>query len=267
MNMEVFKRIIDEIGQYVYRVNLYGFGEPFLYDKTLNMVRYASDRNISVGITSNFNTINDDMLEPIILSGLEHLVVSIDGIDQSSYQKYRVGGDFNRVINNLRKLQEIKKKMNKNFPILDWQFLVMKHNVSLRPQAEAIARELGMGMRYSCIGVDIQDESQRQEWLPEDEALSQYNYKTLRPKGIENLKTCSWLYRTVFINWDGGVSPCCNYYTGDKIHDFGNILEKTFAEIWNGHAYSVARKLVSRQILANDEQAKNNICRSCEKFF
>lgn len=267
MTPGLFYRIIDEIGKYVYRINLYGFGEPFIYEKTLDMMRYATEHNISVGITSNFNKVDEEMMEKIILSGLEHLIVSIDGIDQSSYEKYQDGGDFNKVINNLQTFQNIKKKMKKKLPILDWQFLIMKHNTQMRTQAEAMARELDMGMRYSCIGVDLEDKSQREEWLPEDEALSQYNYKTLLPKEVDNLKTCSWLYRTVFINWDGGVSPCCNYYTGDKTSDFGNLTEKSFQEIWNNHSYVLARQLVSKQKPLNEGDKRNNICGRCEKFF
>jgi len=266
MNPDLFYRIIDEIGKYVYRINLYGFGEPFIYDKTLDMVRYAANENISVGITSNLNTVDEEMIEKIILSGLEHLIVSIDGIDQESYEKYQVGGDFNKVISNLRTFQNIKKRMKKKLPILDWQFLIMKHNARMRMQAKVMAQELGMGIRYSCIGIDLQDKSQREEWLPENEALSQYNYRTLLPKGIENLRSCSWLYRTVFINWDGGVSPCCNYYTGDKTSDFGNLTEKSFREIWNNRFYVQARKLVSKQQPLSEEDKKNNVCGRCESF-
>ena len=267
MDPTIFSRLIDEIGKYVYRINLYGFGEPFIYDKTLEMVRYASDHNISVGITSNFNTVDEAAMEKIIQSGLEHLVVSIDGIDQASYEKYQVGGDFSKVMTNLRKFKEMKLKMKQRLPYVDWQFLVMKHNVGMRDKAKAIARELGIGIRYSCIGVDIRDESQRKEWLPEDSNLSQYDYTTLTSKGHGNLKTCSWLYRTVFINWDGGVSPCCNYYTGNKTDDFGNLNDNSFLEIWNNPSYVLARKLVGEQKQPTGEDRENNVCARCNKFF
>ena len=130
-----------------------------------------------------------------------------------------------------------------------------------------MAQELGMGMRYSCIGVNLQDKSQREEWLPEDESLSQYDYKTLTPKDAIDLKTCSWLYRTVFINWDGGVSPCCNYYTGDKTSDFGNLNDQSFRNIWNNQSYTLARQLVSKQKPLKEEDKGNNICGRCEIFF
>src|SRR3990167_3366641 len=260
MDLDLFCSLIDEIGKYVYRINLYGFGEPFIYDKTIDMIRYATNRNISVGITSNFNTVDEGIMERILLSGLEHLVISIDGIDQLSYEKYQVGGDFNKVMKNIRTFQKMKEKMKKKLPFLDWQFLIMKHNAQMRAQAEAIANELGIGLRYSCIGIDINDNFQREEWLPENESLSQYDYKTLTPKCVKDIKTCSWLYRTVFINWDGGVSTCCNYYTGDKTSDFGNLNNQSFREIWNNSAYILARQLVSKKKPLIEEIKKNNIC-------
>ncbi len=267
MDNTIFNRLVDEIGKYVYRINLYGFGEPFIYEKTLEMVRYATDNNIAVGITTNFNTVDEGVMEGILHSGLEHLIISINGIDQDSYEKYQVGGDFEKVLNNIRTFQKIKKKMKKDFPYLDGQFLIMKHNAQMRDQAKALANELGMGMRYSCIGIDIKDHSQRERWLPEDESLGQYNFKTLTPKGIENLKTCSWLYRTAFINWDGGVSPCCNYYTGDKTGDFGNLNKQSFREIWNNPSYVEARTLLSKKGALGNEYGRNSVCARCDKFF
>jgi MoaA/NifB/PqqE/SkfB family radical SAM enzyme len=266
MEPDLFFRIVDEIGKYIYRINLYGFGEPFIYDKTLDMVRYAADHNISVAIASNFNIVNEEIMERIIQSGLEHLIVSIDGIDQTSYEKYKVGGDFNKVITNVRLFQNMKKKMRSKLPFVDWQFVIMKHNAQMRKQAKAMAQELGIGIRYTCIGIDIKDHHQQEEWLPENESLSQYDYETLTPKGAKDLQTCSWLYRTVFINWDGGVSPCCNYYTGEKKSDFGDVKYRSFREVWNNQSYTLARQFVSKQKTLNEEDKKSNICGRCEKF-
>jgi MoaA/NifB/PqqE/SkfB family radical SAM enzyme len=267
MHEGVFHSLIDEIGRYVYRINLYGFGEPFLYEKTLSMVRYASHRNISVGITSNFSTVDDESMELILQSGLEHLIVSIDGIDQASYEKYQVGGNFNKIISNLTKFQEMKIRLGKKLPQIDWQFLVMRHNAHMLRKARTMAHELGMGIRFSYIGVDLHDPVQREKWLPKHKSLSNYDYTKLAPKNVENLRVCPWLYRTVFVNWDGGVSPCCNYYTGNKLSDFGSLNDNCFREIWNNRSYLVARQLVSKKKPLTDEDKRQNVCGRCETFF
>ena len=108
MEIKDFQKIVNELSPWVYRINLYGFGEPFLFDEIFDMIRYATDHNISVAITSNFNCVSQDKISKILDSGLEHLVISIDGVDQKSYEKYQVGGNFEKVISNIQML--IKKK-------------------------------------------------------------------------------------------------------------------------------------------------------------
>lgn len=259
MKLEDFKRIVNELSPWVFRINLYGFGEPFLYDEIFEMIRYANDHNIGVAITSNFNTINLDRLNKIIDSGLEHLIISIDGIDQKSYEKYKVGGDYNKTINNIKQLLRIKKEKNVQYPFVDWQFLIMKHNVSHIDNASSMARNLGIGIRFSRIGVDFNKVKEREEWLPELSARKSFKFEDQISKYQKKIPLCSWLFRTVFINWDLGVSPCCNYYTGNKSFDFGNLKHSTFAEIWNGSQYLEARKMFKK----GDYKNINNICYKC----
>lgn len=259
MKFNDFKKIVDEMAPWVFRINLYGFGEPFLYDEIFEMIRYATDHDISVAITSNFNTINQDRINKILESGLEHLIISIDGIDQQSYEKYKVGGNYDNIINNIKKLIETKKDKKARYPLVDWQFLIMKHNVSLMDTAARIARGLGIGIRYSRIGVDLNNQKENAEWLPEVEIRKIFKFEDQVIKNQKEFQVCSWLYRTVFINWDLGISPCCNYYTGDKTYDFGNLNHSTFNEIWNGNEYLVARKMLKN----GDGKDFNNICYKC----
>ena len=259
MKFEDFKNIVDELSPWIFRINLYGFGEPFLYDEIFEMIRYATDHDISVAITSNFNTIDQERINKIIDSGLEHLIISIDGIDQQSYEKYKVGGNYDNIINNIKKLIETKKEKKARYPLVDWQFLIMKHNVSYMDQAARIAGDLGIGIRFSRIGVDLNNEKERAEWLPEENTRNFFRFEDQIIKSQKEIPLCSWLYRTVFINWDLGISPCCNYYTGDKTFDFGNMKDSTFAEIWNNDHYLDARKLFKK----GSEKNSKNICYQC----
>jgi len=263
MKIKDFKKIVDELGPWVFRINLYGFGEPFLYDEIFEMIRYATDHDISVAITSNFNTINQDRINKIIDSGLEHLIISIDGIDQESYTKYKVGGNYEKVINNIKQLFQTKKDKKAKYPFMDWQFLIMKHNVSFMDPATRIARDLGIGIRFSRIGVDLNNEIERKAWLPEEKIRKSLRFEDQVIKKQKKIPLCSWLYRTVFINWDLGISPCCNYYTGDKTYDFGNMKDSTFNEIWNNANYLDARRMFKKGGLRDINIS--NICFKCIK--
>lgn len=260
MGLQDFQKIVDELSPWVYRINLYGFGEPFLFDEIFEMIRYATNHNISVAITSNFNTVANDKIDKILDSGLEHLVISIDGVDQKTYEKYQVGGDYDKVISNIQMLVEAKKKKKKKYPIVDWQFLIMRHNYHLQDKAARIAKSLGIGIRFSRIGVDLTNDKECSEWLPDINIREQLNFEDRLIEKQENIPLCTWLYRTAFINWDLGVSPCCNYYTGEKQYDFGNLQAKSFSVIWNGDSYVEARRIFKGR---KSNCSNENICHKC----
>lgn len=260
MKVEEFRKIVNELYPWVYRINLYGFGEPFLFREIFDMIRIATDQNISVAITTNFNTVNRKRIDKIIESGLEHLIISVDGIDQESYERYQVGGKFDTVINNMRMLLEAKEKRRAKYPFVDLQFLIMKHNVDLMDRATQLAHNLGVGIRFSRIGVDLTNTKECEEWLPDLETRKKLNFEDQAILKQKTIPVCTWLYRTAFINWDLGVSPCCNYYTGEGVYDFGNLRYQSFSEIWNGQRYLEARRIFQDGEIDHND---NNICCKC----
>jgi MoaA/NifB/PqqE/SkfB family radical SAM enzyme len=162
---------------------------------------------------------------------------------------------------NIRLLQKRKRERNADHPLVDWQFLIMKHNIGMQEEATRMARELGIGIRFSRIGVDLTDEKECSEWLPDEAARKELNFEDQILKNMEQIPLCSWLYRMAFINWDLGVSPCCNYYTGDKSHDFGSLRERSFSDIWNNRNYVAARRVFMKGQSALADSG--NICRIC----
>jgi len=260
MKADDFRKIVDELSSWLYRINLYGFGEPFLFDEIFDMVRYASDHNVGVAITSNFSTVDQNKIDQILDSGLEHLVISIDGVDQTSYEKYQVGGDYENVFRNIRMLIQTKKERKSRYPFVAWQFLITKHNHHLQKKAVEIAKNLGIEIRFSRIGVDLTNEKERSEWLPENPIRERLRFEDSMIKKQKGTPLCTWLYRTAFVNWDLGVSPCCNYYTGEKNHDFGNLKEKAFSDIWQGKRYAAARRIFKDRSTNLDG---DNICHRC----
>lgn len=260
MKTDDFRKIVDELSPWLYRINLYGFGEPFLFDEIFDMIRYASDHDVGVAITSNFSTVDQSKIDRILDSELEHLVVSIDGVDQKSYEKYQAGGDYESVLRNIRMLIKTKKERKSRYPFVTWQYLITKHNHHLQKEAVEIAKNLGIEIRFSRIGVDLTNEKERSEWLPDDPIRKQLHFEDSVIKNQKRTPLCTWLYRTAFVNWDLGVSPCCNYYTGEKNHDFGNLREKRFSEIWQGERYAVARRIFKGRPTNDD---RDNICRQC----
>jgi MoaA/NifB/PqqE/SkfB family radical SAM enzyme len=96
MALDDFKKLIDEVAEYAYFLDLYNWGEPFLHPQIFDMINYASSRNISTRVSTNLNYFDVGMAEQAVVSGLEELVISLDGADQETYETYRVGGSLER---------------------------------------------------------------------------------------------------------------------------------------------------------------------------
>jgi MoaA/NifB/PqqE/SkfB family radical SAM enzyme len=128
MPFDDFKKIIDELGEYLYKIDLHNWGEPLLNEEIYKMICYAHKHDIKVDLSTNLNFFNKIKARKLVESGLDCLIISLSGISQESYQKYHIGGKFNKVIEGTIKIIEIKKVLHISTPFLIWRFLVMKHN-------------------------------------------------------------------------------------------------------------------------------------------
>lgn len=268
INFPTFKKIIDELGPYCFRLLFYGWGEPLLLKDIYKMIRYASDRNIGVAISSNLNTLSGEQeAEEMVRSGLEYLTISLDGTNQQTYQTYRIGGDFERVISNIKLIVNRKKELRKNTPILEWQYLVTRYNEDEITKAKSMCRDLGVDViRFSAFALrEDAPQGEFAKWLPRNEKYSLYDLATYTEKvSHEYESVCAWLYRVAVINWDGGISPCCFLIaTCDTKNDFGNINQEPFCKIWNNELFQVARSLVCNRKITS--KVKNEpVCQKCD---
>jgi MoaA/NifB/PqqE/SkfB family radical SAM enzyme len=269
MSFDNFRRIIDELGTYLYRVDLHNWGEPFLNDEIYRMISYARANNIEVRVSSNLNIIDRAKAEKLVKSGLDVLIVSLDGASQETYVQYRIGGRFDKVLNSIKMVTEIKKELSASKPFIIWQFLVMRHNEHEISKAKGLARELAVDqvdlLAIHCdMGREIfWDDKTRLEktakWLPRDEKFCVYDLATGKRK--KRSKTCNFLWVQSTINWNGSVSPCCALY--DEQYDFGNAFDISFKNVWNNDKYRQARKIVrTKKPTKSDLQ---NVCCYCVK--
>lgn len=267
MEFRTFKKIVDELGIGLYEISIGDWGEPFLNDDVYKMVEYAHKANIKVSIFTNLNMLDGKMAQEIISSGIDYLYVSIDGVSQDSYEKYRKNGKFDKAISNIKLVLSTKEKYKQNTPTIVWQFLVTKYNETEIDKAREIAKSLGIDFLLGKIRCDtgrelfMNDEEKFQNvkhWLPSNEEYSRYNYttKTRKNKKLD----CNFLWTTAVINWDGGIAPCCAVYNENDI--FGNMTNQKFQYIWNNAKYRTARKTVRSKIVGSKIQT---VCENCLK--
>lgn len=261
LSLENFKKIADELGPYLIHIDFCNWGEPFLNPELAKLIKYAKQYNIDTKVDSNLNHFNQAYAEEIILSGLDKIIVSIDGITQETYSKYRVGGDFDTVINNLKLLINKKRELGKTNPYICWQFLVFRHNEHEVEQVKKIGKDLGVdsvSITKAFIG--------NQDWIPLNNEYSRYRIKKNKVevtsecfKPAQELY-CNWPWEEIAINPNGSVSVCCS--VEDEKDDFGNIFERPFQDIWNNNLYRQARRFIKYKTAPEDGQ--KNICIGCK---
>jgi len=266
MDFDVFRKIIDECGDYLWKINLFNWGEPLLNNQIFEMIKYAKKKKIEVSISTNLNVFNDTICTELITSGLDNLIVSLDGASQESVEKYQTGSNFELVKNNIKCILDKKIELKAIKPIVTWRFLVNKFNendinraVDLSKQWKVDELEINHFRCNMAKEIFWDNKSQYEDvksWLPVDENLSMYDYKKEEKKIIK--KRCGLLWYESVIHPNGSVSPCCAIWP--EKYDFGNISNNSFKEIWNNEQYQNARRIS----LSDDISINDHICHICK---
>ncbi len=267
MAPENFYRLIDEISGYLFEVDLFNWGEPFLNKNVFNFVSYCHRKNIKTRISSNLNFFPEGYEQEIVKSKLHHLVVSLDGITQESYGQYRVGGSIELVKSAVRRIRAEKIKKRSLFPFITWQFIIMRQNEQEVEEARRLANPWGFDrivfqkartdMGLDLFETDREKTEKYSGWIPKESSETNYNLKDKSRKWRP--PTCHFLWNQSVVNWNGSVSPCCLYY--DEKYDFGNAFQNDFMKVWNNKKYGEARRLVKE----GNSSDKELICWNCLK--
>ena len=236
-----FKKIIDEIGKNLLLIRLYNWGEPLLNKELIKMAEYANKHRIAVKISTNLSfPIEDAQAEALINANLQKIYISCDGASNSTYPKYHIDGDFNRVMSNMKLLLKKKRQLRNNYTEIIWLFHVFSHNEHEINTAKLMAKEIGI--------------KRDSKWLPDNPEYNTFNMTEKKPKNRFN---CDLLWKETVINWDGCILPCCSVYS--ETYSFGNIKEDSFKNIWNNQKYIAARK----EVLGRNNNTKT-VCHVCK---
>jgi len=252
IDLKLFKQIIDDGKKYLYNIILYFQGEPFISKDIYEQIRYAKDNKLYTITSTNAHYLNKKNCEKIINSGLDRLLISLDGTNQEIYEKYRIGGDFSKVINGIKTLIETKAELNSNAPYTILQFLVFKHN---QHQIEEI-KQLGKKLRVDKVEIKTAQIINNYEINTSIDKFSRYKNKKLEPKSkLPN--HCKRMWNSVVITIDGNISPCC--FDKNSNHKYGNYSDISFKEIRKHKNYLA----FSKKILASRKSI--DICTNCSE--
>lgn len=267
MELNTFKKIIDEIGQYLFIIILWDWGEPFLNPSIYDMISYAKRRGIGIISSTNGQIFaRESHAEKLVRSGIDSIIFSVDGVTQQTYEQYRQGGDLNRVLAGIRRVVEVKRALNSKTPLIDFRFIVMKHNEHEIPRLKDFAKSLGVDaltLRTLCTydgGEYCFTEANGNEFLPENPDYQSFRFDSQDQSPIRRKSNpCKVLWNNPAVHCDGIVCPCAFDPHGRYI--LGNLARNTFKDIWWGDAY---RRL--RRQFRKDYQ-KLAICSECTYVF
>ncbi len=254
ISTELFTDIISQTKNTLLTLILYFQGEPLLYKDLFEIVRIAKANKIYTITSTNGHYLSSENCDNLIESGLDELIISLDGTTQEIYEKYRKNGDFDKVISGIRTLVESKKSNKSNTPFIALQFLAFKHNQHQINDFKMLAKKLGVD-KAEIKSAQIYDYKTSTNIT----TISKYSrYKTVDGKNVikNRLQNKCWrMWSSAVITWDGIFVPCC--FDKDADHKFGNISEEHISAIWNSkNRHSFTNKI-------RTDRKSIDICRNC----
>jgi radical SAM protein with 4Fe4S-binding SPASM domain len=253
-----FRETIDQLSKDLLYLVFYFQGEPYLNPGFLDMVEYASRKKIYTATSTNAHYLDDVNAKRTVESGLDRLIISIDGTTQDVYEQYRVGGKLDKVIEGAKNIVKWKKEMNSTKPFVIFQFLVVKPNEHQIDDVKKLAKEVGVDDVWFKTAQVYDFKNDPNQLIPTNEKFSRYKKQgeTYSFKG--KLSNQCWrLWHDPVITWDGLVAPCC--FDKDAQHRMGDLKKQSFREIWKNQEYRSFRK----KILTGRSQI--DICANCSE--
>jgi radical SAM protein with 4Fe4S-binding SPASM domain len=256
LDADFFNRTMDEVAPDLSYLIFYFQGEPYLNPKFLDMVEYAGSKGVYTATSTNAHYLGIDNARQTIDSGLDRLIISIDGTDQETYEQYRVGGKLEKVLEGTRNVVDWKRRMNSQTPYIIFQFLVVRPNEHQIEEVQRLGREYGVD-EVRLKTAQIYDYEQGSDLIPTKNEFSRYRQEADGKWSIKNplLNHCWKLWHSCVITWDGLVVPCC--FDKDASHQLGDLREQSFREIWQGQPYQNFRKSLLKA------RSEIDICTNC----
>lgn len=240
---EMFSNLLESVGSNLMYLNFYFQGEPYINARFLDMVKLGHERGIYTSTSTNAHFLTPENARKTVASGLQRLIISIDGTTQETYEAYRKRGSLEKVLEGTRNVLAAKKEMNSSSPQIVFQFLAVRPNEHQIEEVKRLGKTLGVD-EVRIKTAQLYDYENGNELIPTQEKYSRYK---LQKDGTYRLKNkmenhCWKMWHSSVVTWDGRVVPCC--FDKDASHQMGNTTETSFKEIWKGPSYRNFRRAV-----------------------
>lgn len=271
LKLNNFQKILND-NPWVIRVELANLGEIFLNPDLLEIIKHAYKRGVilTAATGANLNNVKEDVLEGLVKYKFRTLSCSIDGASNKIYKQYRVKGNYDTVIENIKKINFFKKKYQSKYPELRWNFIIFNHNEHEIPIAEELADELNMdfnlrapwnsdfaSLRHKTFIRLIREKAaaaSREEHIGILRNLISQRY------GVHYLqRICHQMWDRPQINWDGKILGCCC----NSSKEFGgNAFTDGLIKSFNSETMTYARDM----LLGIQNRRRDIPCSTCPVY-
>lgn len=271
MSLEVFRRVLSEIRDTAWVMQFYFQGEPLLNKDLPQMIREAHDAGLYTIVSTNAQALTETLAEQLVASGLDRIIISMDGLTDESYSAYRIGGSLDKTKAAIRYLREAKSVCQRSglsakrsvsktvcvTPgsglIVELQVIRLRSNEHEWAEFRRVYKSLGAD-KLTFKTAQLYDYADGHPLMPSDPKYSRYivgkdGQYHRRALG----KGCWRVWSGVVVTTNGDVLPCC--YDKAHAHAYGNIMNTRMRDLF------INDKAMSFRKAAFQEQPK--ICQEC----
>ena len=286
-----FSALLKRYGPHAIGVYFCNYGEPLLNLNTPQLIRRAKSYLLGTALSTSLSVQRFDP-DAYVQSGLDFMVLSIDGATQPVYERFRRNGKLELVLGNAGKLVDAKRRLRRRTPVLSWNFLAFEHNAHEIPLAARMARKIGVDhfrvvnpfdvtwddpeIRPAAVKAGVRRldwlalSNQPENWNPfpdsvDAEAIarafeSPWGQPPAGDTPPSEGHTCHWLYKNMVMDATGRIMPCCGAPTPDSSLVFGTC-DGNGGDPFNSEKYRQARSFFSGAAPAGDGAP---YCTRCE---
>lgn len=270
-DLRVFEQLMDEIGDYLFFMDIYNWGEPLISPHLPEIISLADRKGITTHMSSNLSLrLTDERIERLLRSGLGTMNCSIDGATEETYSTYRRRGKFDLVLDNLRRIVEMRNRLGLSRPLIVWQFVVFRFNEHELELAAELGREIGVDriqfipphLAQDRFPLTPEDSAAVNQWTPVNPAFNRFDpsHAEYKARHRKRHRRCDWHYVSAALNWDGTVAPCCSVF--EKKDDFG-VLDyqagRTYMDVVNNERFTRVRDRFAGRI----REPIDLVCENC----
>lgn len=252
----LYRKVLDELAPTLTYLTFYFQGEPYLHPRFIPMIAYASAKKVYTATSTNAHYLDEDMAMRTVQSGLDRLIISIDGTTQDAYQSYRIGGSLDKVLKGAENIIAAKRRLGSSTPHVIFQFLVVGPNEHQIADLYKIASRIGVD-QVVLKTAQIYDFENGSPLIPKQQRFSRYKRDSLGRWSVKHALDdhCWKMWHSCVVTWDGKVVPCC--FDKDAHFVLGDLRKDSFAHVWNGERYHDFRA----QLLTSRSDIE--MCRNC----